>query len=60
MQINVEQRKLIQAKPGGHMLIKGVADSGKTSVEVHRIPFLLNHYCFAKVDRILMAHIIKH
>jgi SOS-response transcriptional repressors (RecA-mediated autopeptidases) len=51
----MEQRRLIQAKPNGHSIIKGVAGSGKTTVAVNRIPFLLNHYCFAKDDRILMV-----
>ena len=55
MQLNVEQKKLIQAKPSGHFLIKGVAGSGKTTVAVNRIPFLLNHYCFAEDDAILMV-----
>lgn len=54
MQLNIEQRKIINSKPSGHVLIKGVAGSGKTTVSVHRIPFLLNHYCFAKDDAILM------
>lgn len=31
MQLNVEQRKLVQSKPAGHSLIKGVAGSGKTT-----------------------------
>ena len=48
-------KKLIQAKPNGNNIIKGVAGSGKTTVAVHRIPFLLNHYCFAKDDGILMV-----
>lgn len=55
MQLNLEQKRLIQAKPGGHLLLKGVAGSGKTTVAVHRIPFLLNHYCFAGDDSILMV-----
>lgn len=55
MQLNVEQKRLIQAKPNGHVLIKGVAGSGKTTVAVHRIPFLLNHYCFGQDDNILMV-----
>lgn len=55
MQLNVEQKRLIQAKPNGHALIKGVAGSGKTTVAVHRIPFLLNHYCFGEDDNILMV-----
>ncbi|MBU3114437.1 UvrD-helicase domain-containing protein [Clostridium lacusfryxellense] len=55
MRLNVEQQKLIQGKPNGHFLIKGVAGSGKTTVAVSRIPFLLNHYCFAEDDAILMV-----
>lgn len=55
MQLNLEQKRLIQAKPAGHGLIKGVAGSGKTTVAVNRIPFLLNHYCFADNDAILMV-----
>ncbi|WP_163195399.1 transcriptional repressor LexA [Clostridium thermarum] len=55
MQLNVEQRKLVQNKPGGHSLIKGVAGSGKTTVAVNRIPFLLENYCLEKDDRVLMV-----
>ncbi|MCX7904827.1 MAG: UvrD-helicase domain-containing protein, partial [Caloramator sp.] len=54
MQLNIEQKRLVNLKPNGHMLIKGVAGSGKTTVAVHKIPFLLNHYCFADDDSILM------
>lgn len=55
MHLNVEQRKLVQARPGGHSLIKGVAGSGKTTVAVSRIRFLLSNYCFASDDRILLV-----
>lgn len=55
MQLNLEQKKLIQMEPSGHMLIKGVAGSGKTTVAVHRIPFLMNHYCHEPEDRILLV-----
>ncbi|NLM35750.1 MAG: UvrD-helicase domain-containing protein [Clostridiales bacterium] len=55
MQLNVEQRKLVQSKPAGHSLIKGVAGSGKTTVAVHRLPFLLENYCLDKDDRVLMV-----
>jgi DNA helicase IV len=55
MYLNVEQKKLVQAQPGGHTLIKGVAGSGKTTVAVHRIPFLLSAYCTAPDDRILLV-----
>ena len=55
MQLNVEQKKLVQNKPAGHSLIRGVAGSGKTTVAVNRIPFLLENYCLADDDRILMV-----
>ena len=42
-------------EPKGHFLLKGVAGSGKTSVGIYRIAFLLNNYCFAKDDAILVA-----
>ncbi|MBM7866465.1 repressor LexA [Heliobacterium gestii] len=54
MQLNIEQRKIITAKPSGHTLVKGVAGSGKTTVAICRIPFLLNHYCVYEDDAILM------
>ncbi|GCD11648.1 3'-5' exonuclease [Clostridium tagluense] len=55
MQLNVEQRKLVQSKPAGHSLIRGVAGSGKTTVAVNRIPFLLENYCLDKDDKVLMV-----
>lgn len=55
MQLNLEQKKLIQMEPSGHLLIKGVAGSGKTTVAVHRIPCLMNHYCHEKDDKILLV-----
>ena len=53
MKLNMEQRKIIESKPNGHMLVKGVAGSGKTTVAVHKIPFLLKHYCPADEDRVI-------
>jgi len=55
MNLNMEQKKLIQSKPQGHALIKGVAGSGKTTVAIYKIPFLLNNYCFNEDDSILMV-----
>lgn len=46
MQLNIKQKKLIQSKPAGHSLIRGVAGSGKTTVAINRMPFLLKHYFF--------------
>lgn len=55
MQLNIEQKKIINSKPAGHSLVRGVAGSGKTTVAVNRISFLLNHYCIDKDDKILMV-----
>lgn len=55
MRLNVEQRKIIELEPNGHMLIKGVAGSGKTTVAVHRTLFLQDHYCPEPNDRILLV-----
>ncbi|MGO1057731.1 transcriptional repressor LexA [Planococcus sp. FY231025] len=67
MKLNVEQRRIVELEPTGPMLVKGVAGSGKTTVAIRRIHFLLDHYCHEDDDRILMVtynktllHYIKH
>ncbi len=55
MDLNAEQKKIAFQKPKGHFLIKGVAGSGKTTVGIYRIPFLLGNYCFAPDDAILLV-----
>ena len=55
MQLNVEQKKIINNKPMGHTLLRGVAGSGKTTVAVNRIPFLVDNYCIDKDDKVLMV-----
>lgn len=55
MRLNLEQRRIIEQEPNGHMLIKGVAGSGKTTVAVRRVPFLLNHYAHEANDNILLV-----
>ncbi len=55
MQLNQEQKRIINAKPNGHTLLKGVAGSGKTTIAVTRLPFLLHNYCFDVDDRILLV-----
>ncbi|MFW2491556.1 transcriptional repressor LexA [Clostridium chromiireducens] len=55
MQLNLEQKKIIESKPNGHTLIKGVAGSGKTTVAVNKIPLLIRHYCVERDDKVLMA-----
>ena len=54
MELNAEQKRIVETKPGGHMLVKGVAGSGKTTVAVNKIPHLLNHFCYAQ-DRVLLV-----
>jgi len=53
MHINREQEKIAYTKPNGHMLIKGIAGSGKTTIGIYRIAFLLNNYCHDREDEIL-------
>lgn len=55
MKLNVEQKRIIENKPNGHVLVRGVAGSGKTTVAVHKIPFLLKNYCYEKDDKILVV-----
>ena len=51
----MEQRRIVELEPNGHMLIKGVAGSGKTTVTVLRAPFLLSRYCHEKDDGVLLV-----
>lgn len=44
MELNVDQLRIVNLKPNGQCLVKGVAGSGKTTVAVNRIPHLINHY----------------
>lgn len=54
MKLNMEQQKLAESKIMGHAVIRGVAGSGKTSVGVARIPYLLEKFCIEK-DKILFV-----
>ena len=38
----MEQRRILELKPNGHMMVKGVAGSEKTTVENRRISFFAN------------------
>lgn len=55
MKLNVEQRRLVELEPNGHMMVKGVAGSGKTTVAIRRISFLKNHYTPEQDDSILLV-----
>ena len=55
MKLNMEQRRIVELEPNGHMMVKGVAGSGKTTVAVRRISFLQNHYSPEEEDTILLV-----
>ncbi|RLJ90577.1 UvrD-helicase domain-containing protein [Planococcus citreus] len=55
MKLNMEQRRIVELEPGGPMLVKGVAGSGKTTVAIRRIHFLMDHYCHEEDDQILLV-----
>lgn len=55
MDLNIDQRRIIESVPNGHMAIKGVAGSGKTTVAMHKIPFLKSTYTNQIDDKILMV-----
>lgn len=50
----MEQRRIVELEPNGHMMVKGVAGSGKTTVAIRRISFLQNHYSHEEDDKILL------
>ncbi|WP_391204686.1 transcriptional repressor LexA [Psychrobacillus sp. L4] len=55
MKLNMEQRRIVELEPNGHMMVKGVAGSGKTTVAIRRISFLQNHYSPEDNDTILLV-----
>lgn len=55
MKLNMEQRRLVELEPNGHIMVKGVAGSGKTTVAIRRISFLKNHYTPEDDDSILLV-----
>ena len=55
MKLNLEQKRIVELEPSGHMLVKGVAGSGKTTVSVKRIPFLLSYYSSDPGDNVLLV-----
>ena len=55
MEFNSGQKKIINGKPNGHMLIKGAKGAGKTTAFINKIPVLLNNYCISKDDSVLIA-----
>ena len=54
MELNVDQIRIVYSKPNGHVIVKGVAGSGKTTVAVSKLPMLVNHY-LDKNEKILFV-----
>ena len=54
MKLNKEQQKLAENGAMGHAVSRGIAGSGKTSVGVSRIPYLIDKYCLEK-DKVLFV-----
>lgn len=55
MEFDKKQRKIINSKPNGHLLIKGEKGTGKTTASINKIPVLLKQYCISHDDRVLVA-----
>lgn len=55
MEFSREQKKIINSKPNGQMLVKGRKGTGKTTTFINKIPSLLNNYCISKDDKILIS-----
>ncbi len=58
MHLNMDQKRIIRSEPKGHSLLKGVAGSGKTTVAIHRVKYLLDEYC-SYDDKILFTTYTK-
>lgn len=56
MELNIDQLRIVNLKPNGHCLVKGVAGSGKTTVAVNRIPHLINHYLEAGEKILILTY----
>lgn len=56
MELNIDQLRIVNQKPNGHCLVKGVAGSGKTTVAVSRIAPLINHYLEAGEKILLLTY----
>ena len=55
MNFNKVQRKIINSKPNGANLIKGITGSGKTTAAINKIPSLLRNYCVDKDYRVVVV-----
>ena len=54
MQLDAVQKRVVQSKFLGHSLVRGVTETGKTTIAVNRSIYLKNNYCLYETDKILM------
>lgn len=54
MQLDTAQKKIIQSKFLGASLVRGVTETGKTTIAVNRSIYLKNNYCLYETDKILI------
>jgi len=54
MQLDAAQKKIVQSKLLGCSLVKGVTETGKTTIAVNRSIYLKNNYCLYETDKILI------
>lgn len=54
MKLDAAQKKIVQSKFLGYSLVRGVTDTGKTTIAVNRSIYLKNNYCLYETDKILI------
>lgn len=55
MELNKAQRKFINSKPNGHMLLKGPLGTGKTTALINKAPSIIDRYCITNDDKLLIV-----
>lgn len=54
MQLDAAQKRVVRSKFLGHSLVRGITETGKTTIAVNRSIYLKNNYCLYETDKILM------
>jgi SOS regulatory protein LexA len=54
MQLDAAQKRIVESKCLGYSLVRGVTETGKTTIAVNRSIYLNNNYCLYETDKILI------
>lgn len=54
MRLNKQQNKVVESKPCGYTILKGIKGTGKTSAAIYRALYLKNNYSLYDDDKILI------